>query len=136
VSAAKPSPRLMIGAASFLALVAGWKLTETIRAPDAPVLDAAAFSALQHQAYLQTEVQPGLAHPESVPVKIQPGETLAAAVQRAGVTAAEANAAVGLLSQAMDTVNIKAGLPFEAAIARPLGHDGPSATRPRAPWAR
>jgi murein DD-endopeptidase MepM/ murein hydrolase activator NlpD len=126
VSVAKVSPRIVVIGASMLALVAGWKLTETIRSPAAPILDAAAFSALQHQAFQQTEMQPGLAHPESIPVKIQPGETFAAAVQRAGVTAAEAQAAVNILGQAMDTVNIKAGLGFEAAIARPLGDNGPA----------
>ena len=125
--AAKVSPRLIVVSAGVLALAVGWKLTEPIRTPAGPTLDAAAFTALQHQAFQQTEAQPGLSRPENVPVKIQPGETFAAAVQRAGVTAAEAQAAVSLLGQAMDTVNIKAGLGFEAAIARPAADsDGPA----------
>jgi murein DD-endopeptidase MepM/ murein hydrolase activator NlpD len=126
LSAVKASPRLFVAAAALLALGVGWKLTETFRHPAAPVLDSAAFTALQHQAFQQTEVQPGLARPLNVPVKILPGETFTAAVQRAGVTAAEANAAVALLGQAMDTVNIKAGLAFDAAIARPAGDSGPA----------
>jgi murein DD-endopeptidase MepM/ murein hydrolase activator NlpD len=126
LSVAKMSPRLMVAAAGLLALGAGWKLTETLRHPSAPVLDPAAFTALQHQAFQQTEAQPGLARPLNVPVKILPGETFTAAVQRAGVTAAEAQAAVTMLGQAMDTVNIKAGLAFDAAIARPVGDQGPA----------
>jgi murein DD-endopeptidase MepM/ murein hydrolase activator NlpD len=126
LSVAKVSPRAIVIGASMLALVAGWKLTETLRTPAAPVLDNAAFTALQHQAFQQTDAQPGLARPRSIPVKIQPGETFTAAVQRAGVTAAEAQAAVTMLGQAMDTVNIKAGLGFEAAVARPLGDNGPA----------
>ncbi len=123
---ARYSPRIMVAAIGLLALGVGWKLTAGIDLNRQPVLDTATFSALQHQAFQQTEAQPGLSRPQSIPVKIQPGETFAAAVQRAGVTAAEAQAAVSMLGQAMDTVNIKAGLGFEAAIARPLGDTGPA----------
>ena len=126
LSVAKISPRLMVAAASVLVIGAAWKLSEPLRHPSAPVIDPAVFTALQHQAFQQTEAQPGLARPLNVPVKILPGETFAAAVQRAGVTAAEANAAVAMLGQAMDTVNIKAGLAFDAAIARPVGDSGPA----------
>jgi len=126
LSVAKISPRLMVAAASVLVIGAAWKLSEPLRHPSAPVIDPVAFTALQHQAFQQTEAQPGLALPLNVPVRIQPGETFAAAVQRAGVTAAEANAAVAMLGQAMDTVNIKAGLAFDAAIARPVGDSGPA----------
>ena len=45
-----------------------------------------------------------------MPVKLQRGETLEGAVQRAGVAPAEAQRAVEMLSHAMDTVHIKAGL--------------------------
>ena len=131
LSVAKVSPRVLIVGASMLALAVGWKLTENLRAPAGPVMDTATFTALQHQAFQQTEAQPGLSRPESVPVKILPGETFIAAVQRAGVTAAEAKAAVDMLGQAMDTVNIKAGLPFEASIARPA-NDGDGPARPEA----
>jgi murein DD-endopeptidase MepM/ murein hydrolase activator NlpD len=126
LSAVKISPRLMVAAAGVLVIATAWKLSEPLRTPSAPVIDPVTFTALQHQAFQQTEAQPGLARPLNVPVKILPGETFAAAVQRAGVTAAEANAAVAMLGQAMDTVNIKAGLAFDAAIARPVGDSGPA----------
>lgn len=90
------------------------------RAPKAVApLDPAAVSALQNSAFTQAEAQPGFARPETVPVKLQRGETLVSAVMRAGVAPAEAEHAVEMLSHAMDTVHIKAGLLIQAAIARP-----------------
>ena len=82
-------------------------------------LDAATISALQHKAFTQAEAQPGFSAPQTVPVKLQRGETLEGAVQRAGVAPAEAQRAVEMLSHAMDTVHIKAGLLIQAAIAQP-----------------
>jgi murein DD-endopeptidase MepM/ murein hydrolase activator NlpD len=120
------TPRLTAAAGGLLLLGLGWQLTEGRSFATAPAIDPAAIAALQHQAFVQVEAQPGFARPESVPVRIQPGETFAAAVQRAGVTAAEAQSAVNVLAQAMDTVNIKAGLAFDAAIARPQGDTGPA----------
>jgi murein DD-endopeptidase MepM/ murein hydrolase activator NlpD len=84
-----------------------------------PPLDPAAVSALQNAAFTQAEAQPGFARPETVPVKLERGETLERAVQRAGVAPAEAQRAVEMLGRAMDTVHIKAGLLIQAAVARP-----------------
>ena len=120
------APRLAMAAGGLLLLGLGWRLTEGVGFSTAPAIDPAAIAILQHQAFVQAETQPGFAHPESIPVKILPGETFAAAVQRAGVTAAEAQMAVNMLAKAMDTVNIKAGLAFDAAIARPSGESGPA----------
>lgn len=119
------APRLIAAAGGLLILGLGWRMTDGSSFA-APTLDPAAFAALQHQAFTQVETQSGFGRAESVPVKVQPGETFAAAVQRAGVTAAEAQMAVNMLAQAMDTVNIKAGLAFDAAVARPEGDDGPA----------
>ncbi len=120
-------PRLLLGAASLAAIAVGFKLTtaETI-APAKPPLGAAEIAALQHAAFTQSEAQPGFARPESVPVKVLPGETLESAVQRAGVPRDEARQAVATLGEAMDTVHIKAGLAFDAAVARPRGERGPA----------
>lgn len=54
-----------------------------------------------------------------MPIRVAPGETLLAAVRRTGVAAEEAREVVALLGQALDTVNIRAGLAFQAAVARP-----------------
>jgi murein DD-endopeptidase MepM/ murein hydrolase activator NlpD len=62
--------------------------------------------------------------PQTVPVEVRRGETFEAAVQRAGVAPAEARKVVLALAEAMDTVNIKAGLAFQAAVRRPASGEG------------
>ncbi|CAN5522567.1 peptidoglycan DD-metalloendopeptidase family protein [soil metagenome] len=121
------APRLLVGVAGFAALALGWKLTAAeATAPTPPPLDPAAISALQHAAFTQAEAQPGFTRPENIAVKIQPGETFEAAVLRAGVAPDEARQAVETLGEAMDTVHIKAGMAFDAAIAKPRGQRGPA----------
>lgn len=96
-------------------------------APSAtPAPSAAAIRALEDQAFAEAQSRPGLTAPESMPVSIQPGETFEAAVRRTGVGADEARTIVKTLAQAFDTVNIKAGLMFQAAVARPSGRTGPA----------
>jgi murein DD-endopeptidase MepM/ murein hydrolase activator NlpD len=116
----RPTPRLFAATAgvAVLALGATFALTRHPAKLAAP-LDPIAVSALQHRAFTQAEAQPGFSAPQTVPVKLQRGETLEGAVQRAGVAPAEAQRAVEMLSHAMDTVHIKAGLLIQAAIARP-----------------
>ena len=89
-------------------------------------LSAQQVKALEHQAFAQAETRAGLMAPVSMPVKVLPGETLQSAVQRTGIAAAEAKAVVDTLAQAMDTIHIKAGLAFQAAISRPRGRGGPA----------
>jgi murein DD-endopeptidase MepM/ murein hydrolase activator NlpD len=116
----RPTPRLFAATAAVavLALGAAFALTGRPGKLAAP-LDPIAVSALQHRAFTQAEAQPGFSAPQTVPVKLQRGETLEGAVRRAGVAPAEAQRAVEMLSHAMDTVHIKAGLLIQAAIARP-----------------
>ena len=103
----------------------GWKLTSAqTLSPPAPALDPQALAALQLQAFAQAEAQPGFASPENIEVKVRRGETLEAAVERAGVTPQDARDVVGVLGSAFDTVNIKAGLAFDAAVARPQDRRG------------
>jgi murein DD-endopeptidase MepM/ murein hydrolase activator NlpD len=118
-----PGALVALGAAAVLAL--GWRFgAAEATAPSPAPLDPAAMGALQHAAFTGAEAQPGFGRPETVPVKILPGETFEAAVQRAGVGADEAKQMVQTLASAMDTVHIKAGLAFDAAIARPRGDHG------------
>jgi murein DD-endopeptidase MepM/ murein hydrolase activator NlpD len=113
------APKILTAAAGLVALGLGWKLT----APDAPVavvrapLDANALAALQHAAFASAEAQPGFERPESIPVQVRPGETLENAVLRTGIAPNDARQVVAALQGAIDTVNIKAGMAFEAAIA-------------------
>ncbi len=89
-------------------------------------LSAAQAKALEHQALAGASKRAGLAAPVSLSVKVLSGETLQSAVQRTGVAADEAKSVVAALGQALDTVHIKAGLAFQAAIARPRGQRGPA----------
>jgi murein DD-endopeptidase MepM/ murein hydrolase activator NlpD len=113
------APKIFTAIAGLAALGLGWKLT----APDAPVavvrapLDANALAALQHAAFASAEAQPGFERPESIPVQVRPGETLESAVLRTGIAPNDARQVVAALQGAIDTVNIKAGMAFEAAIA-------------------
>jgi murein DD-endopeptidase MepM/ murein hydrolase activator NlpD len=121
------APRVLAGTAALAAAFFVWKLTEGPPQPKGPPpLDPAQVAALQHAAFTQAEAQPGFDRPENVPVKVRPGETLEAAVERAGVAADEAHRVVEALAQAMDTVHIKAGMAFEAAIAEPRAQRGPA----------
>jgi murein DD-endopeptidase MepM/ murein hydrolase activator NlpD len=113
---ARQAPRMLAGVGVVLALALGWKTAEHVLGP------TAAPPAAPVAASLAAQSRPAAPAPEKtpvrVPVRVLPGETLAEAVERAGVAPEEARRAVETLGAAMDTVNIKAGMAFEAAIAR------------------
>src|SRR4051812_13921051 len=104
----RPTPRVLAVGAGVAVLAGGAAIGLLPRAPAGPApLDPAAVSALQNAAFKQAEARPGFALPESVAVTLQRGETLEAAVRRAGLGPAEAQLAVQILGKAMDTVHIK-----------------------------
>jgi len=122
------APHLLVGAIGLAALGLGGRMvvTELGHAHVSPAkpLDSAAIAALQVEAFAQAQAQPGFTPAVTVPVKVMPGETFEAAVRRVGVAPNEAHQVVGELAKAFDTVNIKAGLAFDAAIARPRDQRG------------
>ena len=120
------APRIFVAVAGFAALGFCWKLTAGPETVAAKPLDPVQLAALQHSAFAQAEAQPGFNRGENVNVEVRPGETLTAAVARSGVGDAEARHVVGVLSQAMDTVNIKAGMDFVASVAEPRDRRGPA----------
>lgn len=122
------APRLVVVLAGCSALALAWQLTNHSHAvlPKAAALDSSALVDIERQAFAQAQTQPGFAQPISIMIKVLPGETFESAVRRAGVGQEEAQQAVHALGQAFDTVNIKAGLAFEAAIARPRDNHGPA----------
>jgi len=126
---ARYAAALLGTAAVIVAAGAGMSVSSLIshKGPAGPkVLTAAQTKALEHQALAGATARAGLAAPVSMPVKVLPGETLQSAVQRTGVAADEARSVVAALAQALDTVHIKAGLAFQAAIAHPRGQRGPA----------
>jgi murein DD-endopeptidase MepM/ murein hydrolase activator NlpD len=99
---------------------------EASKPQQAKLLTPQQAKALEHQAFASAETRPGFAVPVSTLVKVQSGETLQAAVQRTGVAADEAGTIVQTLGKAMDTIHIKAGLAFQAVVAAPRDHRGPT----------
>jgi len=120
------APAILGGTVAVLSLVLGWQVAARFQTPEPTALAPEAVAALQHAAFTQAEAQPGYARPQNVPLEVRRGETLESAVLRAGVAPDEARQAVDALGGAMDTVNIKAGLAIEAAVARPRAEDGPA----------
>ena len=115
------APRLLVCVAGLSALAMGWRLTvkEPIAAGQAERVAAAAAPASRPKA------QSGIERFEQVAMKVLPGETLKQSLLRLGLAPVEAEQAVRVMSETFDTVNIKAGLAFQAAVARPLDHRGP-----------
>lgn len=120
------APKILVAVAGFAALGLGWKLTAGPDVAASRTLAPAELAALQHAAFAKAEAQPGFDPGQSIEVEVRPGETLTDAVARSGVGEVEARHVVGVLSQAMDTVNIKAGMDFVASIARPQDRRGPA----------
>jgi murein DD-endopeptidase MepM/ murein hydrolase activator NlpD len=75
--------------------------------------------APQTGAFARASIAPEVAAGVDVPVTVRPGETLEAAVRRVGLSPDDARTVVTTLAKAIDTVNIKAGLAFNAVVTRP-----------------
>jgi len=120
------APRLGVGLAAVAALTLGYQFT--VGGGFGPSLsqgDPAAINKLQHQAFAETEAQPGLNPAQSVKVKVLPGETFEGAVRRIGIAPEEATIAVSMLAQAFDIGRIRAGMELTAAVAKPRDQRGP-----------
>ena len=121
-AAIRLGPPVLAALGGLTAAVLGWQTLHHDSAPAAaPTVDAAAVAALQRQAFAQAQLRPGMGAPISMIIKVAPGETLEAAVRRTGVGKDEAQQAVAMLGKTFDTVNIKAGMAFQANVAQPLG---------------
>jgi murein DD-endopeptidase MepM/ murein hydrolase activator NlpD len=118
-SPARLGPRLVIAVAGLALLAMAWQLGAS------QIRENKARQIAQAEAALQAQTQPGYKQPETIPVQIRRGETFEDAVRRTGVSESEAREVVRAISSTFDTVNIKAGLAFDAAIARPHDQRGP-----------
>ncbi|MBI1199367.1 MAG: peptidoglycan DD-metalloendopeptidase family protein [Phenylobacterium sp.] len=119
-----PVVALAVAGAAVFGIV-GWQTAARIDHGGARLTPEAA-AALQHAAFTEAEARDGYGRPRNVQVRVQRGETLERAVLRAGVAPEEAREAVGVLGRAMDTVHIKAGMAFDAAVAGADGQDRPA----------
>ncbi|MDB5445960.1 MAG: peptidase family, partial [Phenylobacterium sp.] len=116
-------PRLLGVSAVGVAFVLGWTTAAHMAHP-ARTVGTAATTKPQPLTAAQPQAKPAPAGPQIVPVQILRGETFEAAVQRAGVAPGEARQVVKALAEAMDTVHIKAGLAFQAAMSPPAAQGG------------
>ena len=116
------APRLLICAAGLAALAVSWQLT--VKEQDAPgerQADPVAAAGPAARPKAKTDIE----RFEQVAMRVLPGETMKQSLLRLGLAPVEAEQAVHVMSEAFDTVNIKAGLAFQAAVVRPLDHRGP-----------
>ncbi|WP_312598065.1 peptidoglycan DD-metalloendopeptidase family protein [Brevundimonas sp.] len=82
-------------------------------------MSSAQMAAMEARAFAAANAPAGLTAPEAVPVQIRRGETFEQAVRRTGVAPAEASAVAATVANAFDLADLRAGLKFETAIARP-----------------
>jgi murein DD-endopeptidase MepM/ murein hydrolase activator NlpD len=118
------APRLLVCTAGFAALALSWQLT--VKESGSGIPHATHAPALAAARTAQPRAKTGIERFEHVAMKVLPGETLKQSLLRLGLAPVEAELAVRTLGDAFDTVNIKAGLAFQAAVARPLDRRGPS----------
>ncbi|WP_292133394.1 M23 family metallopeptidase [Brevundimonas sp.] len=105
-------------AAISVALFAG-RAYQPAQAEEVPPLTATQIAALEAEAFAAAGSPAGLTAPEAVPVQIRRGETFEQAVRRTGVAAEEASAVAATIANAFDLTELRAGLRFETAIAKP-----------------
>ncbi|WP_296815580.1 peptidoglycan DD-metalloendopeptidase family protein [Brevundimonas sp.] len=119
------SPHLFTVCAAVAVAALVWRVYQPLEtAAQAAGLTPVQLAQLESQAFAAASAPDGLTNPEIVPVEVRSGETLEQAVQRTGVDANEARAVVRSLADGFDVVNIRAGLRFETAVARPRSGGG------------
>jgi len=126
-AAVRIAPPVLAALSGLAVVLLGWQIIHHPSVPAgagaavAPALDSAAQTALETKAFAQAQLRPGMSAPVSMMINVRPGESFEGAVRRTGVGKEEAQQAVAMLGKTFDTVNIKAGMVFQAAIAKPLG---------------
>ncbi|MEC7797993.1 MAG: M23 family metallopeptidase [Brevundimonas aurantiaca] len=109
---------LTAAAAVSVALLAG-RVYQPAKAEEVPVPSSAQMAAMEVQAFAAANAPAGMTAPEAVPVQIRRGETFEEAVRRTGVAPEEASAVAATVANAFDLSDLRAGLRFETAIAKP-----------------
>lgn len=105
-----------LAAVSVAGLV--WHVYQPEAKPEAN-LTPEAVAELEAKAFAAAAAPAGMNRPETVKVKVERGDTLETALRRTGVAAEEAAAAVATLAGEFDPVRVRAGMTFDAAVARP-----------------
>ncbi|ADU12578.1 M23 family metallopeptidase [Asticcacaulis excentricus] len=119
------TPMVLVSATALTVATLVWRVYQPLPS-ELPTLDPSATLALETRALAEAAARPGFTQPVNVQIMVRAGETLTQALTRSGVSSTEANAAVSLLSQAFDVVNVGKGLSLQAAIARPENGRSPA----------
>jgi murein DD-endopeptidase MepM/ murein hydrolase activator NlpD len=109
------APHILTAVAALSVTALIWRVYEPAQAVELPPMDPTAVAALEAKAFVAAEARPGLNLPESAMVRVRSGESIEDAVQRLGVTEAEARAAAKTLARA----GVSNTSVFQAAIATP-----------------
>ena len=118
------APHLFTAAAAItVALLAG-RVYQPAQAEEVPALTADQIALLEARAFAAAGAPAGLTAPEAIPVQIRRGETFEEAVRRTGVTPEEASAVAATVANAFNLADLRAGLRFETAIAKPRNGRG------------
>lgn len=117
------APHVATAAAAVSVAGVIWNAYQPSAKPD-PTLSSQAVADLEAQAFAAAAAPAGMNRPETVKVRVERGDTLQSALQRTGVAAEEAAAAVATLAHEFDPVRVHAGMTFEAAVARPRAGRG------------
>ncbi len=115
------APHLFTVAAAIVVATLAGKIVQPVTAEPIAPLSPEQVAALEARAFTAAGAPEGMGSPEAIPVQVRSGETFEQAVRRAGVAEDDAREVVRVLSDAYDVVNIRAGLRFETAVARPRG---------------
>ncbi|WP_309627263.1 peptidoglycan DD-metalloendopeptidase family protein [Brevundimonas sp.] len=118
------APHLLTAAAAVTVAMLAGRVYQPAQAEVVPELTALQIASLEARAFDAAGTPAGLTAPEAIPVQIRRGETFEQAVRRTGIGAADASAVAATLSNAFDLSQMRAGLRFETAIARPRGGRG------------
>ena len=105
-------------AAISVAMLAG-RAYQPAQAEEVPAMTSAQMAAMEAQAFAAANAPAGMTAPEAVNVQIRRGETFEQAVRRTGVAPEEASAVAATVANAFDLADLRAGLKFETAIAKP-----------------
>lgn len=105
-------------AAISVAMLAG-RAYQPAQAEEVPALTSAQMAAMEARAFASANAPAGMTAPEAVNVQIRRGETFEQAVARTGVAPEEASAVAATVANAFDLADLRAGLKFETAIAKP-----------------
>jgi murein DD-endopeptidase MepM/ murein hydrolase activator NlpD len=113
------APHMLTAVAAISVAMLASRAYQPAQAEEVPALTSAQMAAMEARAFAAANAPAGLTAPEAVNVQIRRGETFEQAVRRTGVAPEEASAVAATVANAFDLADLRAGLKFETAIAKP-----------------